>query len=81
MNRDEELKVQQAWCSACDRKVHVTVHPRVAEEGREAKPEDLICLEHGERCTGDLCPIFEVPSKEMKRRYEELLSRGREDPR
>lgn len=76
MDKHKELNVQQAWCSACDRKVHVTVHPRVAEDGRAPTPEDLVCLEHGDRCTGDLCPIFDVPSAEMKRRYQELLARG-----
>ena len=81
MTKNEDLKVQMAWCAGCDRKVHVTVHPRVSEEGRDPEPEDLICLEHGERCTGDLCPIFDVPSAEMKRRYEELLSRGKGEPR
>lgn len=69
-----DMPIQQAWCSGCDRKVRVTVHPRVVREGREPGPEDLVCLEHGDTCTGDLCPIFDVPSDEMKRRYKDLLA-------
>lgn len=68
-----DMPIHMAYCAGCDRKVRVTVHPRVAREGREATPEDLVCLEHGDSCTGDLCPIFDVPSDEMKERYRELL--------
>lgn len=67
-----------AYCSGCDRKVRVVVNPRVAREGREPTAEDLICLEHGDTCTGDLCPLFDVPSTEMKARYSDLIERARE---
>jgi hypothetical protein len=50
----------------------------VAEEGREPGAQDLICLEHGDQCTGDLCPLFDVPSEEMKERYKDLIERARE---
>ena len=67
-----------AYCSGCDRKVRVIVDPRVAAAGREPGPQDLICLEHGDSCTGDLCPLFNVPSEEMKERYADLIERARE---
>lgn len=67
-----------AYCSGCDRKVRVIVDPRVVAEGREPTTDDLVCLEHGDSCTGDLCPLFEVPSEEMKNRYFHLLQRARE---
>ncbi|MBT8337687.1 MAG: hypothetical protein KJO11_13850 [Gemmatimonadetes bacterium] len=67
-----------AYCAGCDRKVRVIVNPRVAEERREPGPQDLICLEHGVQCTGDLCPLFDVPSQEMKERYKDLIERARE---
>lgn len=76
MTNLDDMPVQMAWCSGCDRNVRVTVHPRVAREGREPTPEDLVCLEHGDACTGDLCPIFDVPSEEMKKRYHDLLDRA-----
>ena len=67
-----------AYCSGCDRKVRVVVNPRAAKEGREATAADLICLEHGDTCTGDLCPLFDVPSAEMKERYSDLIERARD---
>ena len=33
---------------------------------------DIVCLEHGEACSvGTICPIFDVPSEEMKEKVEE----------
>lgn len=72
------LDAHLAYCSGCDRKVRVIVNPRVVAEGREPTPKDLICLEHGDTCTGDLCPLFDVPSAEMKERYSDLIERARE---
>jgi hypothetical protein len=71
------LEVHLAYCSGCDRQVRVAVNPKVVEEGREPTANDLICLEHGEACTGSLCPIFGVPSKEMEARYGDLLAQAR----
>lgn len=74
---DRGLDVHLAYCSGCDRQVRVAVNPKVAEEGRTPTADDLICLEHGEACTGSLCPIFGVPSKEMEARYGDLLEQAR----
>lgn len=62
-----------AYCSGCDRQVRVIVNPKVLKEGRTPTEEDLVCLEHGETCTGNLCPLFNVPSVEMKERFGSLL--------
>jgi hypothetical protein len=67
-----------AYCSACDRQVRVAVNPKVILEGRTPTEDDLVCLEHGDTCTGDLCPLFNVPTEEMKARYGSLLDRARE---
>jgi hypothetical protein len=67
-----------AYCSACDRQVRVIVDPAVIAEGRHPTLGDLVCLEHGETCSGDLCPLFNVPSEEMKRRHGRLLDGERE---
>ena len=72
------LDAHLAYCAGCDRKVRVIVDPRVIAEGRQPSASDLICLEHGDSCTGDLCPLFNVPSEEMKERYSDLLERARE---
>jgi hypothetical protein len=73
------LEVHLAYCSGCDRQVRVAVNPKVVEEGRTPTANDLICLEHGDACTGSLCPIFGVPSKEMEARYGDLLAQARNE--
>lgn len=71
------MHARLAYCSGCDRQVRVVVSPRVLKEGREPTEKDLICLEHGDTCTGDMCPIFQVPSEEMKERYGDLLEQAK----
>jgi hypothetical protein len=71
------LHARLAYCSGCDRKVRVVVNPRVLKEGREPTEKDLVCLEHGDSCNGELCPLFEVPSDEMKERYGDLLDEAK----
>ncbi len=75
------IDAQLAYCSGCDRKVRVIVNPRIVKAGRDPTPEDLICLEHGDTCTGDMCPLFDVPSAEMKDRYSDLMARARDRTR
>ncbi len=66
-----------AYCSGCDRQVRVIVNPKALREGRKPTEKDLICMEHGESCTGNLCPLFNVPSTEMKERFGSLLEGAR----
>lgn len=55
-----------AYCSATDRNVPVLV--RMAQRGRASRrpsyhdAERLVCLDYGIRCTGWLCPLFDVPA-------------------
>ncbi len=72
------IDAKLAYCAGCDRKVRVIVDPRVVAAGREPTTSDLICLEHGDTCTGELCPLFKVPSDDMKHRYADLIERARE---
>lgn len=64
------MKARMAYCSACDKQVEVMVRPDLPAD-QEATAEDLVCLAFGETCTGDLCPVFTVPTEEMKRRLED----------
>lgn len=32
--------------------------------------DSMVCLEHGDTCTGSMCPIFDVPSAEMKAKLD-----------
>jgi hypothetical protein len=58
------MRTRKYYCSACDREIQVLV-------GDDGAPLDApggapVCLDHGARCTGELCPLFDVPSAEMK---------------
>jgi hypothetical protein len=59
------MRTRRYYCSACDREVEVVV----SEDGT---PLDTaiqgapVCLDHGDRCTGGLCPLFELPTEAMK---------------
>ncbi len=60
------MRTRKYYCSACDREVEVVV-------GEDGSPLDTaiqgapVCLDHGEKCTGELCPLFELPTEEMKK--------------
>lgn len=67
------MRMYRAYCSACDRPVRVIP---ITEFPPEVRPEhatetSVVCLDYGEECTGALCPLFEVPTSEMR----ELLER------
>lgn len=56
-----------AYCSACDREVEVTLKPGYEPKPNEPiPPEAMVCLAHGDTCTGALCPLFGLPPEEMK---------------
>lgn len=60
-----------AYCSACDRQVEVTLKPDFEPKPGKPIPTDaMVCLAHGESCTGALCPLFGVPPEEMKSRLD-----------
>lgn len=71
-------RVHAAYCSARDQEVRVVRRSEVmgGEGGgqRAGYPHasDVVCLEYGEKCTGSVCPLFDVPCSEMSER----LARG-----
>lgn len=68
------MDVRTAYCSACDRNVKVVLQPgREPMVVKEDDVHELVCLEYGESCTGDMCPLFDVPTEQMReafRRHE-----------
>ena len=66
-----------AYCSACDRQVEVALKPGyVPEPGQPVPAEAMVCLAHGDTCTGALCPLFGVPSEDMGIALTELKGKG-----
>jgi len=71
------MEIRMAYCATCDRPVRVMVKKDVAV-GEAVDPDDVVCLDHGEVCgAGTVCPIFDVPTEQMKgsldalRKFEE----------
>lgn len=64
-----------AYCSARDQKVRVVRRSEVLAEspvdGPYPNTSDVVCLEYGSRCTGAVCPLFDVPSAQIADRLAE----------
>ena len=63
------MKNQTAYCSACDKDVHVVITDEPSQDGHANVHEaEVVCLEIGETCTGALCPIGAAPPSVMAAR-------------
>jgi hypothetical protein len=63
------MKTQIAYCSACDRDVHIVVTDEPSQDGHANLHEsEVVCLEVGQSCTGNLCPIGAAPAVVMASR-------------
>ena len=52
------MKNVKLICSACDRAVRVVITDAPVYEGQPELPErEVVCLEVGDQCTGDVCPL------------------------
>lgn len=57
------------FCSACDRQVRVLLTPHPVYDGHAPiHEEELVCLEIGNKCTGNMCPLGAAGPSEMVRR-------------
>jgi hypothetical protein len=64
------MKTQTAYCSACDRDVQIVVTDAPMQDAQAPVGDaEIVCLEVGERCTGNLCPVGATsPTAMMVRR-------------
>ncbi len=52
------MKSHQLYCGACDRPVRVLITDSPTGEGQaEVTDSELVCLEIGANCTGNMCPL------------------------
>jgi hypothetical protein len=73
------MENQLAYCSACDKQVHIVVSPQPLHGG-QANLEDgaeIVCLDFGQRCTGQSCPMSGLPSLAMGVRLARTELRGK----
>jgi hypothetical protein len=83
MQEEPAMETRLAYCATCDRPVRVLVKNEAPSwpSPQELDPNDIVCLEHGETCTGTMCPIFDVPSEEMKAKLAEYRRKAEEEAR
>ena len=64
------MKIQVAYCSACDHDVRIALPDEpLATDGHANVPDpEIVCLEIGSSCTGALCPIGAQPPRVMAAR-------------
>ncbi len=76
------METRVAYCATCDRPVRVLVKKEAPAwpSPEQLDPEDIVCLEYGETCTGSMCPLFDVPSEQMKKNLE-AFRKASEEPR
>ena len=60
------MRSTRVYCSACDRPVSVMFSEAPRTDGQATLHDDeVVCLEIGDRCTGQLCPIGAVAPSAM----------------
>lgn len=72
---NQEFEIRTAYCSACDHNVRVVFAPGNPDIETYPDVSDLVCLEYGETCTGEMCPLFDVPSDQMRENLKRLLEK------
>jgi hypothetical protein len=57
-----------AYCSGCDRQVEIIVEHGAGppDPYTGAATDRIVCLEHGDSCTGSLCPLDARPADTRK---------------
>ncbi len=58
------MAVRMVYCSACDRNVALMVESEA--ELPKRSNTDCVCLDYGEKCTGEMCPILAIPSEQVR---------------
>lgn len=67
------MHITRIFCSACDRPVRVMISEAPRTDGQATLHDDeVVCLEIGASCTGQLCPIGTVAPNEMVARLARL---------
>lgn len=67
------MRTHVAYCSARDQQVRVVYAGDMPKHVRPSPHEDMdaVCLAYGEHCTGEMCPMFDVPTGKMREWLDE----------
>ena len=56
------MHTHSAYCSARDQNVTIALTEEPTHDGQANLADmEVVCLDYGEKCTGDLCPAFGLP--------------------
>jgi hypothetical protein len=62
IGEEDPMREITMYCSARDQNVHVVVTDEPVHDAQAPVMDtELICLEVGEHCTGNLCPVCAIP--------------------
>jgi len=60
------MNTRVAFCSACDRDVQILITDAPVQDAQAPVGDaEIVCLDIGDRCTGNLCPVGAVSSSAM----------------
>ena len=60
------MNTRVAFCSACDRDVQILITDAPLQDAQAPVADaEIVCLEIGDKCTGNLCPVGAVSSTAM----------------
>lgn len=61
------MEARQVFCPKCNHDVTVTVTPQPLHGGHATLPDggEMVCLDFGPRCTGQLCAVSALPKVVM----------------
>ena len=63
------MQTKTVFCSACDRDVPIVITDEPSQDGHaNLHDSELVCLEIGHECTGNLCPVGATPPTVMAAR-------------
>ena len=55
----ENAETQKTYCTHCQKEVEVAVSPGPPRRGQANLPahDETVCLDFGEKCDGEICPL------------------------
>ena len=63
------MQAKTVYCSACDRDVNIVITDEPSQDGHaNLHDSEVVCLEIGHKCTGNLCPVGATPPTVMAAR-------------
>lgn len=66
------MVVRTVYCSACDRNVTLMMEPEGKLTPSLAASGGKVCLDYGDKCTGEMCPTLAIPPEEVRENLARL---------